>query len=679
MASLYHKLSDNFDRHDGGLIGYMRSDYSDYSTHTHYDLRAFHTDDVTLPFTITDMRFWNAFHFTGVTMDALSSTISTAGRAFRKRTMAELETNDMVSYNAEIVFEIENVLIDAGNEEWPATDPDVTVGKNATYKYSNTISVNLTGGVAKTVTSHYHDDILTDFTDDQYFIELVLLSFPAQSAGSHLNLDSSFIDFSSDDNFDPAVTDSVAFNQSMISLTGGGNTTFRINRDILINADLTNLKAIRFRLLSVGNMTFTAQAMRVVPSNFFLDYKRQAYIETKRGVLARQVLEGGADPTNNDEITLFNSTRPINVRYITEFNSGHNPSGNDNQFDLYFRYDKVSNSNLNVSLLSRDTQSRLRLYETIEGVTTEVYSTPINTNILTQSTDYTLVVEVQEEVFNASVYKRDGVFLGDLVYSTGDQTVSLVGRGYLGFNFKPYNYDFTLRSIAADAPEFARFESTPFLSRMPVKGVTIFTEDSGNINLVTSDDTWDAEGDGTLTQGTIGKPVPSDKITRAGNQWLGGLESDNFIFIDNVSQVSIQGDIYPVGQIQGLYRVALLDVNGSVGFIGYMNDLVPDQWNHFDIAITTNITPREYRLLIHQAGFYPGSFYLDNIGIMHNTIGWAASSDSGNTWQRFFYSKDHLYTGINFGTPNTSIKVKATAYSDTAWIAGYELLPFYKN
>jgi hypothetical protein len=678
MTSLYHKLSDAFGEHDGSLIGYMEPDSSPYDPHSHYDLRAFHTDDITLPLTVLDMRLWNAFHFSGETMGELSSRISVAGRSFRSRTMAEVDTSAMATYNVETMFDIDNIVVDSGNEEWPTTaiDPAVTVGKNSAYKYTNTIAVNLIGGVAKTVTSHYHDDILTDFTGE-YFIELVLRSFPAQSAGSHLDLANSYIDFSSDDNFDPAVTDSISFSQSLIDLTGGGDTAFKVNRNLLVKSDLANLKAIRFRLLSVGNMTFTAQTMRVIPSNFYLNSTRHTYVDTKREALARQPLEFGADPTSSSEITLFNSSRPINVKYVVLFNSGHNPTGNDNQFDLYLRYDNVNNSNVNVSLKSRDIQSTLEISETDEGVTTSLYTTPITSNILTQEHDYYLVVDLYDNTINASIYEVDGVFLGDLIYSTGDQPVSIVGRGYAGFDFIPYNYDFMIRGISSDSAEFARFESTPFQSQTPVKGATIFTEDSGNVNL--AEDDWIVQGDGTLSSGTIGKPVPSDKIDRLGNMWFGGVESDEFIFVDNVDQVSISGDIFPTGQVRGLYRVALVDSNGSVGFIGHIENLIPNQWSHFSIPITTNIIPHNYKVFIHQAGFYSDSFYLDNLSLNHTTIAWSASADGGTTWQEFFNSKDELYTGVNFAAPNTSIKIKATAYSDSAWIAGYELLPRYKT
>lgn len=918
--TLYKSLRDDYDRRDGRTTDYVGANLDlPIDNRTHYDIRAFWNTDITIPWTIWDMRFWNASHFSGMTMDELSARRSLSGRTFRRRIMVEMNALNMGDLNGESMDNINFVTVSVGNEEW-LIDPAVTVGKDAAYRYMNTIRVTLDDGVSKTVDSHYHDDLLANFNDPgtEYYIELALPGFPGQStSAARLDLNNSYIDFSSSDTFEAAVTDSVRLNESLNDLSAGGDTYFRINRSRLVNADIQNIAAIRFRLLAksapfaastgvrnptagalvgtydykvtfvnggveslaspattpittglvepsswplllegaagalngtyqyavsfynasgetlatqpaneveseitvsnkqinltsiplgvagttgrriyrktmpagtfglvatiadntttthtdnnttpgaappgsntagqridlsnipigptgttqrkiyraassapiypgaiypgsesfpsppsaattynlvttiadnttttftdnvtalggeppatsnLGDMTFRAAAMRLIPGSYLWE---EIDTDTKRGNLVRSVPRAGApEPGSAFGMVYFDETRPDDVVLYAKFNSGHNPVGNDNEITFDFHYSDQDQDSTRVRFLSRSTQSRLRIYNVDNNVETEVYSTPINTNILTEETEYYLVIQLEGTLATATVYEANGLYLGAQVYTTGVRTVALNRRGHVGYDFRPYNYDFTLDWISALNAEFAHFQSKTFPSISPVIGATLITKNSPAINMI-ENLVLEASGDSAITTASIGTPTPSLKVDRVGTGWFGGIEQVDEVIIGNSRQVTISGDIYPIGQVRGLYRVVLVDTHGSVGFIGHISGLLPNQWNHFDVPVAPNLTPTEFRLFIHQAGFYNDEFYLDNVAINHSTIAWDASADNGANWQPFLTAINGEHTGIRFNSPGTQLKVRATAYSDEAWIHGYELVPRY--
>lgn len=680
-------------------MSYLSSDLiTPVDLQPHYNLRAFYSDNTTVPWTMNDMRLWNAYYFASFNMQTLGSPRSTSGRTLRFRTTSELDALAMSSLDGTFMIDLDTYPVSMGNEEWPVTDPNVTVAKDPTYRYQNTLTVTLTDNVLETVPSHYADDIVTglDNPTTPYYIELVLRNFPAQGAAAHLNLSSSYIDFSSDDNFDPTLTDSIPFSASLNSLTSGGDITWKIDRNLLANSDPSNLRAIRFRLLSVGAMTFKAQAMRVIPAGAVFD---PIELNTRRNLLTRSLPETGSPEWTSVMGDLyFDDSRPKNATHIIKFNSGHNPTGNDNILRMYYRYvpsfsaaatslynqgtygsalygtvNSNTYSRLEVDLYARDTQSRLRIYETINNSTTEIFSTPINTNALTNETDYFLQIEVIDTQVRATIYTTLGVFFGSQVYTTGWQTVTRIARGATGFSLEPYNYDFGISYIATQRAQFASFLSTSFSSHSPVVGASIKTLTSAaedrmhGAGLV-------ANGDASVSQDASG----TFTITRDGTNWYGGLRHDTTLDLGDSSKVTLSGSIYPLGSFRGNFVAAIVDENDSVSWINTLTGILPNQWNDFSILLPDGIIPIGSGLWLHENGFYNDSFRIKSVVLSHDTVSWDASPDAGATWQPFLNVTNEDFGAIHFGTPNTQLKVRANALLDSGWIAGYELKPHYK-
>jgi hypothetical protein len=663
---------DDFVRSDGAI---------------HYDIRAFHNDDITVPFTMLDMEFWNVDHFQGVTIDNLTNRHSVVGRQFRDRLNSDLDGLAMSALDQFTMFQWDFVTLSIGNENW-STNADVTVGKDSTYRYSNTLAAVVHPSQVQTITSSYSDDILTHFNEpgETYFIEFVLRNFPAQSASSHLDLANSFIDFSSSQTYDPAHTDTFAFNASLNDLTFGGDTFWKIDRNSLVRADLSQLQAIRFRLASIGasNITIKIQAMRLIPSSRYVF--RETDLDTKRNTLTRDIPQaGGTEPTTTFGQVFFNNARPRNGVFQYRINSGHNPtSPNYNILNALLRYDQTAKSWLQVQLKANNTESRMEISENTASigsnpaVKTVLFTTTATTNILSQETDYLLQVSINGSRVKGDLFTLNGSFKGSLVYSTGWQTTSINRRGFVGYDFQPYNYDFSMDWVRAQNAVFGAHTEKPFPSVTPLKGVHLNVINSGPIQMIDPAIAV-AIGDATIAPAPVGHPsAPSTLVQRLGNQWIGGIFLPTRSMIGDSQQVSVAVSIFPVGAIQGQWVAALLDRYGSVNWIADFSALIHDQWNDVQINLPPDMLAEQYSLYVHQTGFIPSTYYIDNLCLNHNSIGWQASADNGSNWRQALASINDKFTAVSFDHPGTELILQAVGYDNNAWISELRAEPFYE-
>lgn len=645
---------------------------------SHYDLRSFHTVDLTVPRTMPDFKYWNAAHFDGTQVSVLTNPRSVIGKSVAARTMTDLDLLTEAKLDASKILDIELYTITGGNEGWPSGDANVIVGKDSALRYANSFKINLTGGVTKSVASTFRDNILADFPNDGsiYYIELALPGFPAQAAGSHLDLANSFIDFTSDVGYAAGQTDSIPFNASLNSLTAGGNLFFRINRDSLVNVTLSNITGIRFRLLSVGNMTFTAQAFRVYKSGDFTF--PTVGVDTKRDTFRMEVPQTGTqagEPSGDSGAIYFNGVRPKNITQVVKFNSGHIHATNDNEMQVFVRHDFTTTNDIRVKLNSNTTTTTLAVAEKTNGLTYTSIST-ITTGTLVAETDYYLVVELLDGQCRATIYKANGAFFSTQILASGWQTVTRITRGYVGYQLKPYYYDFSIDWIRNSHSEFGKVEFTNQLSIRPVIGASILPQTSPPIDL--TEQSFVVSGDSTVSTDSIfGNPAPSTKIVRSGASFFGGIQTSDFLFVGDLKHAFISGSIFPQS-LTYPFRVVLLDKFDVVSFIQTIPNLKPNQWNDFIVPINANLAPEAYKLVLQQIGSLPGTFWLQNFKMNHDTFAWSASANGGTNWVNFYNAVDDQYKGVNLKAyPGNQLKVKATALSDSARIEGYEIIPKY--
>lgn len=896
-------LTDHFTSNTGEFVGYEDALGNAVSTGKHYNLRSFHSDTVTIPNSMINYRNTNVSGLNGKTMLTLNSYIPFVGSNISALQMGQMDVLSMASLDTNRMLNMEGITV-PGTENWSGTG--VTVTRDAGQGYINTIQVALTGGVSATATSTYTDDIYTNFQDySDYVIALQLINFPAQTAGSYLDLNNSYIDFTSDAGYAAGLTDSFAFSATANDISTGGNVTWQIPRSSLTHVNLANIVGIRFRLLSVGNITFEASNMTMyspsaINENYVsIDtkrnwvYKNEGYQATtgvygagKYGSGLYNV--GGSVAVNDITEMILPSSRPKNVTVVTKFMPGTVLSGSNSTISLFARqYDypvrgsitwSSSASSLvindydyattvlsyNPSLYWRlgdpsgastiadisgnnrsgtpgtgiilsqpgaitgDLTTSTQFDDTSNGIITSTYSpfvtssqrtymgwanrtdtttydiimgdstnsTYLFANIsghdiyfqtqsgtrvswtaaepgagvwyhwtltyndatktaelfingvsqgqkvaasgliggdgtfgigsgagnnwkgymqdvtvyesiltstqikaiynasvplynsgalaaLSANNEYYLVFEAYEDQLRLSVWNGSGTFYGSNVFNSNWHTTTApVGRGYIGWEFAPQNYDSYMKYFTVGDSEFARYESKTFSRFTNIKGASIAAVTSPSTNLIQG--VYGNYGDGAYsTSQTKGYPLPpSVYVQRTGSDWAGGLITTP-LFIGNPMYLSISGDIFPVptgSTINGEYKIVFQNGIDQIGYIATLENILPNQWNHFEIPFNGQLAADDYQVIFEQTGYYADSFYLDNFALNYLTFAWEVSPDNGTTFYPFLTAIDDQWKGVNFiENPGKSLVLRGIALSDTSWVQSYELVPIKKQ
>lgn len=306
-------------------------------------------------------------------------------------------------------------------------------------------------------------------------------------------------------------------------------------------------------------MTFIASALRLIPQSGYTF--EEVDVETKRKILAKSApAAGGTEPSTTFGWIYFNDVRPIDNVFYVKFHNGANPVGNDNVIGLAFRHSDTDGDAHRVILASRSTQSRLSIQFWDGTSATTLFATPINTNILTANRDYYLRVELDGDQIKAGVYNATGSMLGSLVYETGWQTmVQDIRNGYVGYSFEPYNYDFYIDFMGSSYSEYGSFESTIFESQAFVAGATLWEYSSKNVELFTNS-SYGPVGD-VLTSELSGTTY---SVARTGNDWFGGVTTQNLEYVGDSRYAQITGSILATDTPRGEYRIVMRDAVGQV-------------------------------------------------------------------------------------------------------------------
>lgn len=657
---LYNFLATAFDSHNGSPLPYLTAlsgTNVNVSPQIHYSLRSFAPNSLTVRRSMNDMSFWNVGHFQGLTMTQL-----------------------------------QNETLTAWNEAWTLTSGStatLNLSSAPQYRYSDLLSFSATGtNPSGTLVSSYNDDILTDFNDSgsTYYIEMLLRQFPDQTAPVHLNLTSSFIDFSSDSTgrFDTTQTDSIPFSASLtsISSTSNNDVLFRISRSSLTTANLSALKYIRFRLVGAGTGTlnFKAQCMRL--------YKNGSYsypateIDTKRKALGAALVSSGTTLGPDSGLLIFNPSKPKDIVQYVKFNTGHHAitASGVNELDLLYRYGQNSNasfSNTTVKLqLNTTTSGSIIIQETISGTTTTLLTSP---NLkLPSGTDFFLKTELLENKIRVGIYNVNNVFVSSGTYISNQITLTDVPRrGYLAYQYKPYNYDFRIHYIRPSYVNFGRMETKASLSFTPVIGAVLNTTTSPPLN-ITSGKPFTVAGDAIVTE-LNNNNDPDITIARTGSTWYGAYTTSGTVFVGNPEYISISGRIFPSIGFSGLVRVALINQWGMVAFMEKIENLLNNQWNNFYIPVrVSNIPPEPYTLWIFDSSFTANTFELTDVQINHTTVSWDGTAD-GTNWQHFYDAINENWNGIQFQHIGTRLSTRAFAHSDQneSWIQSFSTTPIY--
>lgn len=602
------------------------------------------------------------------------------------------------------------------------------------YRDYDALSMAFEGtNVSGTFYSSYLDDIYTDFNNEgtDYMISMIVRNAPSQSAALTFDLDKSFIDITFDANgaYDPSKTDSIPFSQfTTLSSANNKDTYIEFNRNQLINwnASKPNITGVRFRIGTRGSglLTTRFQNMKVYPSGTYTFPPVEVNTKTKR-FQASVGVSGTVHNSEMDPIFLY-PAQPKNIIQSVKFNIGSKPISYDptspilvsnvgslgsspltsqaltsledvvnypsfsgvNEFNLYYRHSidesTLKVSNIGVTFSSSIDNITLSIFETINDIKT-ILGTK-NLSSVSRNKDYILRTNLFESTITAEIVDINGSFYSTIIDSIGPLTLSSPPRrGYLGWDFKPYSHDFNMVEISPERVEFGTFNSKVLESNRPIIAAQLNTIASQQI-AIAEDADFGANGDAFVALNPNGgTPPPDFMVTRSGvSNWIGGVATNDTIFISDTNEIYLSASIYPHPSIEstttysGTFRMVLLNKDNFVGYIHNITSIIGNQWNNITMPINANIIPGKYTLAIQNVGYGPITFEIDNIKLIANTISWSATND-GVTYQPFYDEINNEYSVLHFKSPGKKLQLHAAALSDTNnWVESYTLIPIYK-
>lgn len=683
---------------------------SDFDLPLHYTLRNFKAPTRSLPLSLADIDYHSVKYW------------------------EEVSTAELGDIESEIV----------GNEDWSTfglTQADLNlltqdqldlmtqrqlesaagIGEVVTWAYQTGMIVSVpTTGLY--FSSKFNDNLLVPPFNGAgpYYIELVLRDFPSELSTPRLDISQSYILFSSSDQLVPEETDIVFFDESISDITTGGNVTWRINRDRLVNADISNLKRIDFNLIAAGGtISFRAEAMRMVPSTY--PYYKIG-IDTKSGYLSKNPSINGTNISSQPTpppIMNVGSNKGKNFTEVVRFNTGHHPTSPDyNEFSTFLRADTGSGNYIEVIVRTNDTDTAILVYEGGTGVRQVTVNTP-----LVEDTDYLLTIDLLDNNLRAIIWGLRGHYRTTVALNTetgGIINISRVEPGWVAYSMNPVTADFYLDYTYARDAALAEVSSKTFYSVLPVRGVTLYTQNSGpveildeslveegpaanRLNLKTKDSGVD-DGSFLITPNVNDVAVSLDStVTNSSldsfkvrkhlrNAFIGGLQWDQVIRINDPLNATIKADIrFDTALNYGAFRFVLFDKFWeSVAFVNIVNidQLVLNKWNELEIPILNEeIFHNEFKLQIHHIGVDTtkattdssaiGTFWVDNVKVETKSIIWEASNDGGLSYLRFFDTLNNKFQGVSFPEQNNQLKIKARAFNTKAWINSFETIVHY--
>jgi hypothetical protein len=371
-------------------------------------------------------------------------------------------------------------------------------------------------------------------------------------------------------------------------------------------------------------------------------------------------------------LTFFNnSARAKDATAAVNFFTG-TLTGSANTITTYAQYVDASNNIRSIVTFSTG-GTTIQIIQKISG--TDVLLGTVSGGALTSSTNYWFYSQLIGTNIVSSVYTMSGsVALGSVVTSVGPVATQAQQRGSVAWDSALVAAGSSIIYARLVSATYAVFESTPFPSITPLRGAQLSANTSLPIDLIKGY-TVATSGDSAILAGSIaGKS--GTRVLRSGATSNGGVQVAPAVEIGSATEVTAEGAIYPVNIVRGTYQIRLIDGSSNNVFTTAIPSLILNQWNSFSIPILKELLPTNISLIVEQTGTFPDEFFLSNLHLYHNTISWSASVDGGANWQKFIKVNDPN-TGLHFSNPSTRLKIRGVAFSPTAWIEGFSVIPLY--
>lgn len=725
-------VSDNFYKppYPAGKYSHVRtynptgaypSPIEDFDPTTILSLRNFIASVELVPLTLKDLEYHTMEYLDGLPLSRLSQTSAKAigGESWYGGGLTQADLN---TYKQEDL----NVLTQHGIEQAPGIGPKVDLnGKTA-------LEIRLDPGDDHTYSSIYENDnlVAAPFNDTLgvYLIQSYMWAFGGKTSGdlhelgTTIDLEASYLSFSSTLDNDPGFTDIIYFDDMTISNSGddlnpslNNFATASFNRDLIVNADKEAIKRIDVHVKALDDNTeeveFGIMDLRMFDST---DTKYSYGINTKTGKLS-PIYWYRTDLTtppvynvgqNKVENYTYYTRVSIPEETVDSYITIHHRIGNDSfpRASVRFKYGVLETS--------------------VEHI---VWGTPSTTDKITgfpsgDALELLIQSDLEEDMIRTLIWKvNPGESKGELLYNsqgyttTPHQAIGIPpGLGRVAIEMGSSTIHTGNPAMSADYA-FARdtvigeMKTYGFNTITPMLGATLYSNSSPPRQLIenyfggqegpayphlggTFDESGKDSGEFDIIPGrndvttsldtnrTYGG-LPSYRVRKHSNAIIGGVQWKDPIRISDPARSSVSGAVrFDNNLLGGHFRVVFWDEwrKNVMLILPLVIEDTPGKWHPFEIPLATdNIMELKYNVQFQHVGPSSGvgSFWLGDFRVQTGTIEWGLSNDGGVQFVEVSDSTNSPFSAANFITPGKILVARARAYHPSAWINRFEITP----
>lgn len=248
--------------------------------------------------------------------------------------------------------------------------------------------------------------------------------------------------------------------------------------------------------------------------------------------------------------------------------------------------------------------------------------------------------------------------------------------GYAGFEFNPQYGDFFIDYIYSKDVTLAEYESSIFLSNLPVDAANlfpnslndqeIFTLGQEGFEKVVNTDNFQR---GVNEVGSLNTDVvvaedtqivydqKSIKVTKSSNAYIASLQYSEVLSIPNFSKLVFQSKLrFDEKMSSGNFKIIFWDETRTrIAFIQDIPDLVPNKWNEINIPLISNNLYSNK--LIFEIGHFgnvdqSSSFWIEEPSLTTESVEWELSNNGGITYYPVLTAISNQYKSLNFPSEN---------------------------
>ncbi len=300
---------------------------------------------------------------------------------------------------------------------------------------------------------------------------------------------------------------------------------------------------------------------------------------------------------------------------------------------------------------------------------------------------YVLFADLEDQGLQLRLYERDANILGTLVFDStlmDDPALFKRRKGRIGWSADLADGRAYIESIDPRYLNFAEYQSAPYTSITPVKGVSLdvgATEDSDLFKGI-NEGPW-----GGTIYDDVERGPESFIIRNTAVQPLQGIQT-NYVYLDDLKHSRLSFDLYVEQNALDLGSLQAFFWDGDRSLSLPLPPLRGNVWNTVNIDLrqfADMLLPNYYSIAIVQTVIgLPNDWKIGPMKLIRNNIEWAGRSYTddawdllNDTWIEFKDTVNKANSGINFTDQSDRFQIRAKALRQNAKIAQIYTTPKY--